>query len=59
MGQNKQRAATIPENMRASVLSDALGQLVRLYKQSGKQDDAARWQKELEAYRKSSRPTGK
>jgi eukaryotic-like serine/threonine-protein kinase len=54
----KQRAATIPEQMRTDVLTEALRQLVRLYQETGKSDEVSKWQRELEAQRKAPRSKG-
>jgi serine/threonine protein kinase/tetratricopeptide (TPR) repeat protein len=51
----KRRASEIPQVVRHERLVDALRRLVALYAQWGKQDQAARWRKELTAFR-ASRP---
>jgi serine/threonine protein kinase/tetratricopeptide (TPR) repeat protein len=48
----KERATTIPEQLRSPVLADAIAQLVRLYQETDRPDEAAKWRRELEAHRK-------
>ena len=54
----KQRAATMPEQLRSSVLAEALGQLVRLYRETSRPDEAAKLQSELDALRKAAKAKG-
>jgi tetratricopeptide (TPR) repeat protein len=49
----KQRAAKIPQHGKVR-LSEALDRLVRLYEATGKQDEAAKWRRELEAVQAAS-----
>jgi hypothetical protein len=45
----KQREATIPQPFRKGRLAEALERLVELYEATGKEDEAAKWRKELDA----------
>jgi serine/threonine protein kinase len=47
----KEREATIPQPVRKDRLAEALERLVRLYEATGREDEAAKWRKELEAER--------
>jgi serine/threonine protein kinase/tetratricopeptide (TPR) repeat protein len=51
----KERQAAIPQNSRVR-LTEALERLVQLYDAWGKQDDAARWRKALEAGKAAKQP---
>jgi hypothetical protein len=47
----KQRAAKIPEQFRTTCLSEAAERLMLLYDAQEKKDEAAKWRKELEAFK--------
>jgi serine/threonine protein kinase len=48
--------ARIPAAFRQKTLTEAAERLARLYQETGKPDEAARWRKEMEAARVASRP---
>jgi serine/threonine protein kinase len=48
----KQRADTIPAQVRALRLTEAVERLVQLYEANGNKDEAVKWQKELETLKK-------
>jgi hypothetical protein len=54
----KERAARIPPQAKAR-LTEALERLVQLYEATSRQDEAARWRKELQAARASAKGAGK
>jgi hypothetical protein len=54
----KSRESKIPARSRG-FLTNALERLVRLYDARGMPDDAAKWRKELEAFRKNTAPVAK
>jgi non-specific serine/threonine protein kinase/serine/threonine-protein kinase len=50
----KQRAAKMPEAWREVRLGEAVERLVRLYEETKRSDEAARWRKELESVKKTT-----
>jgi eukaryotic-like serine/threonine-protein kinase len=52
----KQRVAQMPPPIRQPRLTEALERLVQLYEATGKKDEAAKWQKELEALKTAPSP---
>jgi tetratricopeptide (TPR) repeat protein len=54
----KQRAATIPKEVRTLHLTEALERLVQLYEETNKPDEAAKWREALEAQKRADQKPG-